>query len=120
MCGKNNSTTTYRSGMTGSPPRVREKHIFKNLIQPLTGITPACAGKTKSCTKQGKLSQDHPRVCGKNDYRLPENMRQAGSPPRVREKQNGESDTRVIVRITPACAGKTLKNPNEIKTFLSS
>ena len=43
-----------------------------------------------------------------------------GSPPRVREKLD---DPRIPPKqhgITPACAGKTLKDPNEIKTFLSS
>ena len=43
-----------------------------------------------------------------------------GSPPRVREKHQRVTRAHANTRITPACAGKTLKDPNEIKTFLSS
>ena len=50
----------------GSPPRMRERLRF--LIQSATPsrITPAYAGKTKIKKDRDKLSQDHPRVCGKD------------------------------------------------------
>ena len=63
--------------------------------------------------------QDHPRVCGKNSNREEKEQAVAGSPPRVREKLYTNRKTISDPGITPACAGKTLKGPNEIKTFLS-
>ena len=50
----------------GSPPRVREKRNFNRLMEYLNGITPACAGKTKTERAHRTL--------------------RPGSPPRVREK----------------------------------
>ena len=66
VCGKNYAKIYDAVDGTGSPPRVREKHVFQNQLFNVVGITPACAGKTR-------------RVCNCNcDI--------AGSPPRVREK----------------------------------
>ena len=58
-------------------------------------------------------------MCGKNGDILARSMTALGSPPRVREKLDTVVITIAWLGITPACAGKTLKGPNEIKTFLS-
>ena len=53
------------------------------------------------------MNEDHPRVCGKNsleDFTIPT---QPGSPPRVREKRSNVVSNFTLLRITPACAGKT-------------
>ena len=66
VCGKNFLRQLFALKRLGSPPRVREKHLVLIYILIHSGITPACAGKTCYflCCKQ--VSQDHPRVCGKN------------------------------------------------------
>ena len=46
VCGKNVPVPLAEFGMSGSPPRVREKHADFALVLDVRGITPACAGKT--------------------------------------------------------------------------
>ena len=70
-------------------------------------ITPACAGKTTSVLPSTLPATDHPRVCGENFQDLAAQYEKAGSPPRVRGKPVYPSSDKSIMRITPACAGKT-------------
>ena len=46
-------------------------------------------------------------MCGKNGLAVVSGQVMAGSPPRVREKQNFGTAETYPDRITPACAGKT-------------
>ena len=73
------------------------------------GITPACAGKTRTVGCLSTLPKDHPRVCGKNHDSAEQKITQEGSPPRVREKPVTSLSKALGGRITPACAGKTPK-----------
>ena len=50
--------------------------------------------------------RDHPRVCGEKSVCIIELWQQAGSPPRVRGKENKDRCDFCRTRITPACAGK--------------
>ena len=119
VCGKNYLQFKRMNRTTGSPPRVREKRIWNGNQFWYAGITPACAGKTMLSQHFQLNQQDHPRVCGKNLVALISTIFLMGSPPRVREKLFDNHMKFCVFRITPACAGKTLKGPNEIKTFLS-
>ena len=69
VCGKNTFWTNPFVDISGSPPRVREKHTMTCEKRLPPGITPACAGKTKSSLLNLVVVQDHPRVCGKNTKR---------------------------------------------------
>ena len=120
VCGKNSSLSISNILRTGSPPRVREKQCVVSTDLSNSGITPACAGKTPVSSFQRLMVRDHPRVCGKNKDILRPFFLILGSPPRVREKPGKFKLEDGSTGITPACAGKTLKDPNEIKTFLSS
>ena len=86
MCGKNAVIAVSIAGLTGSPPRVREKHISCKLNKEGPRITPACAGKTAARGLMILTVEDHPRVCGKNKDLVAKGLPSAGSPPRVREK----------------------------------
>ena len=77
----------------------------------MLGITPACAGKTASSALFCVLRRDHPRVCGKNSGKNYERVARGGSPPRVREKPMQGGGQEPKIRITPACAGKTVFYP---------
>ena len=66
VCGKNKIIRGIHSWIKGSPPRVREKRVIIHNAKAPTGITPACAGKTRTAAK--KIAS------------------LVGSPPRVREK----------------------------------
>ena len=93
---------------------MREKLAYFNLKLEDLGITPASAGKTVSISLSCKMGQDHPRECGKNPMIVFISSIILGSPPRVREKQGVDLMYAVSLRITPASAGKTLKDPIEI------
>ena len=51
--------------------------------------------------------EDHPRVCGEKCKAVSQRSQILGSPPRVRGKGAGGAGGTGIVRITPACAGKS-------------
>ena len=107
MCGKNQNKSSRELITMGSPPRVREKLDSKTLDCTVSGITPACAGKTLTVSDYHKETRDHPRVCGKNTKCVCTQGLNPGSPPRVREKP-ADTSWEVLGRgITPACAGKT-------------
>ena len=72
-----------------------------------TGITPACAGKSKVGNLAGNRVQDHPRVCGEKHILLILSTLLLGSPPRVRGKVQLIDAAGQACRITPACAGKS-------------
>ena len=108
VCGKNSLKKATILGALGSPPRVREKPLVISLRRYTVGITPACAGKTLERESSRLSWEDHPRVCGKNYNYSRFQSRRPGSPPRVREKLITHLLNAVRLRITPACAGKTL------------
>ena len=58
----------------------------------LSGITPACAGNTNINIKSDIIIEDHPRVCGEYQEASSVEVREVGSPPRVR----GIRDSRQI------------------------
>ena len=94
--------------MYGSPPRVRERHVSSVNNHTHGRITPACAGKTPLAILHLPGGEDHPRVCGKDITVNGAMNSPAGSPPRVRERPKNLWKLIFILRITPACAGKTL------------
>ena len=108
MCGKNKGSLVIICLSIGSPPRVREKPNGSYSRQNKSGITPACAGKTKCSGSPALVLSDHPRVCGKNYEARQKRERELGSPPRVREKQKYGISLNRLRGITPACAGKTI------------
>ena len=82
-----------------------------------TRITPACAGKTKANVMPIRVSKDHPRLRGEN---LPLSSCVAsigGSPPLARGKQIKAFCMGKILRITPACAGKTSDSTHKVAAF---
>ena len=91
----------------GSPPRGRGKVIAQRHALFGVGITPAWAGKSQSSFRAVLLHGDHPRVGGeKGSYRwVIKSVK--GSPPHGRGKVFLTDLVRVVVRITPAQAGKS-------------
>ena len=73
----------------------------------VSGITPACAGKTPLPLRAPSRQRDHPRVCGENRTDAWSVYLYMGSPPRVRGKHQILPDRSGWRGITPACAGKT-------------
>ena len=71
------------------------------------GLIPACAGKTRACTRPFRALSAHPRVCGENGGRAGELRRRRGSSPRVRGKPTDAALPGLPSGLIPACAGKT-------------
>ena len=109
MCGENGKTRSRVTSFLGSPPRVRGKLDEKPDGEFKFRITPACAGKTVLTMVLRELGEDHPRVCGENNRSRNQLGTIKGSPPRVRGKPALSGFLTGSMRITPACAGKTLR-----------
>src|SRR5699024_3479690 len=107
MCGKDQSLEVIVSIWVGSPPHVRERLCLHSLSVLYSGITPACAGKTKSISDHVSARKDHPRMCGKDIEKEKINGIDLGSPPHVRERLIKSLNLPEATGITPACAGKT-------------
>ena len=107
MCGKDTLNSVSISRRTGSPPHVRERLADVAYSCIAGGITPACAGKTAFVATDPNTVRDHPRMCGKDDCNYIIYRALKGSPPHVRERLATAFVTMLIMRITPACAGKT-------------
>ena len=111
MCGYYLTIGKLSNVSRGSPPRVRV--LLKSLrgATKSAGITPACAGTTLDKVLFAVLDKDHPRVCGYYLKKYGLSLTLRGSPPRVRVLQDVLAIRGAGGRITPACAGTTLKDP---------
>ena len=107
MCGKDPCKTKSGPRVSGSPPHVRERLADVAYSCIAGGITSACAGKTAFVATDPNTVRDHPRMCGKDDCNYIIYRALKGSPPHVRERLATAFVTMLIMRITPACAGKT-------------
>ena len=95
-------------------PHVRGKDTRRQRDDSVRGITPACAGKSRSSCTSASRARDHPRVCGEKNACRCESSILSGLPPRVRGKENGRAAVSDIMGITPACAGKRPKRADRL------
>ena len=108
MCGKDPIPWQASARPSGSPPHVRERHFHMIIMRWRDGITPACAGKTYGSLFRFVGGKDHPRMCGKDSEKWLRLHGMIGSPPHVRERLPHDFILVLRLRITPACAGKTV------------
>ena len=97
--------------MSGSPPHVRGKDCDIPLPPLSVRITPACAGKSTTRHRTAAFYRDHPRMCGEKPLIYKHGTYGEGSPPHVRGKVRIGGTDYARGRITPACAGKSLFQP---------
>ena len=90
-----------------SPPRWRGKAAPLYVVVLNLGITPALAGKRGWIAASGNAGVDHPRVGGEKPNRILWDSFKRGSPPRWRGKASTALWYAVLLRITPALAGKS-------------
>ena len=95
----------------GSPPLARERRIIPIRRDPVSGITPARAGKTIIQGEMTLFDRDHPRSRGKDFKVFSPSSDELGSPPLARERLRPRPIAPVVVGITPARAGKTNYRP---------
>ena len=65
---------------------MRGKEAAHDLDKARRGITPAYAGKSNGGPRLGKVTKDHPRVCGEKEINKTVVHYRVGSPPRMRGK----------------------------------
>ena len=106
VCGEKTAVCHDHASEVGSPPRVRGKARNNFDLEFEIGITPACAGKSRTMVTFPSFSRDHPRVCGEKYLQNVARYSGSGSPPRVRGKAPAGVAASVATGITPACAGK--------------
>ena len=109
VCGEKVGPVGCVSGWQGSPPRVRGKDTRSKSAYNSAGITPACAGKRTRRLQMRQDERDHPRVCGEKRSLSHHRGGLLGSPPRVRGKATQQRPGVRRRRITPACAGKSVR-----------
>ena len=110
VCGENDERRRCCGGHAGSSPRVRGKHDLHEGHGPQRGLIPACAGKTMFADVSAAKSTAHPRVCGENRRAASAARWARGSSPRVRGKPVREVPGFRVLRLIPACAGKTRRS----------
>ena len=86
VCGENIRARSPNTMFAGSSPRVRGKQRDFWTQNALTGLIPACAGKTGRLGKPSRSTRAHPRVCGENLALGQVHDLHRGSSPRVRGK----------------------------------
>ena len=106
MCGEKGLLPVSEPQRAGSPPHVRGKDSWLDKLMILARITPACAGKSGWPSQSPPPHQDHPRMCGEKPNSTRGYPFVSGSPPHVRGKGALVVADRLLIRITPACAGK--------------
>ena len=70
VCGENREIVPCCTPSAGSSPRVRGKPFLEIKVKPMSGLIPACAGKTRSRACQPACTGAHPRVCGENLFKV--------------------------------------------------
>ena len=86
---------------------MRGKRVDAGKFSELTGLIPACAGKTINHLPADVPNGAHPRVCGENPPTFLNPNSAAGSSPRVRGKRRTNRHRAHSGGLIPACAGKT-------------
>ena len=101
----------------GSSPHARGTHAAFEKAIAATGIIPACAGNTSTCTSRGVMRGDHPRMRGEHygdsdfvDELEGSSPHARGTPGHGRLRYDGDG-------IIPACAGNTVSGSAMAKTM---
>ena len=92
----------------GSPPHARGRLKQDRLDTYWARITPACAGKTPAALPRCAATGDHPRMRGEDGPFASMDVYDLGSPPHARGRLLYTASHCLRLRITPACAGKTI------------
>ena len=112
-CGEKDQRHPSVRRRGGSPPRMRGEAFDGIKKAAEDRITPAHAGRRKSCNGRVVSIEDHPRACGEKPQPKPPPLELEGSPPRMRGEEYLVSPDVAKPRITPAHAGRSLTvSPN--------
>ena len=105
--GEHKQVTGAWARLGGSSPHALGAHILCNLVEPIVGIIPACAGSTSSRAWATPPSGDHPRMRGKHRANLLMSLSVAGSSLHARGAPVQAGELGDATGIISACAGST-------------
>ena len=114
MCGEKESVNDGTAIRAGSPPRMRGKGPARGWRSIQKGITPAHAGKSPRALRRPGGRRDHPRTCGEKWVMVRIVTEFWGSPPHMRGKGRFEVFISKPLGITPAHAGKSLRDVKSV------
>ena len=106
-CGEKSFALCSIHQHRGSPPHMRGKGSQAGISRATDRITPAHAGKRAVLLLLSISAGDHPRTCGE---KFPSKLLSVvilGSLPHVRGKEVEHRAGVAVLRITPACAGRS-------------
>ena len=89
----------------GSPPHARGRPPPGTAQAPVRGLTPACAGTSKSANPHTRMSWAHPRMRGDVSRMSIAPAKIRGSPPHARGRRRQARPPASRPGLTPACAG---------------
>ena len=112
--GKSNGKIQRRFKKGDHPRLCGEKLLRENGLVYEIRITPAYAGKSLVVAGVCYDKQDHPRLCGEKFISPQSIVTNLGSPPPMRGKGKQSLNYVDVDRITPAYAGKSGINCNQI------
>ena len=116
MRGEDTTSLLPSQEHTGSPPHARGRRSGSTCLNMSYRITPACAGKTTMRARPCKTKTDHPRMRGEDVEESVGGLLQLGSPPHARGRLDVTKGDIDYERITPACAGKTIRRVSSLKS----
>ena len=107
LCGEKSSVIFLVQSFLGSPPPMRGKGVSGFSLTSVSRITPAYAGKSLRAFFHFVFLKDHPRLCGEKRNIFRRRSCDIGSPPPMRGKAFHTKNSLLLIRITPAYAGKS-------------
>ena len=105
--GENLIRRDHRRVLRGSSPLTRGKPVAGTANEPVGGLIPAHAGKTRALTQVSEHERAHPRSRGENPRTWTPTGPISGSSPLTRGKLAQQGATLAELRLIPAHAGKT-------------
>ena len=109
-CGENRFLPGRGVLRRGLPPQVRGELAAVGSGHRAAGLTPAGAGRTGSLPVGSASPRAYPRRCGENARVFGGATNGDGLPPQVRGEHGDGPGERHRVRLTPAGAGRTLRD----------
>ena len=114
ICGEKRGAPVSLIRSAGSPPHMRGKGSFFNVLNCVIRITPAYAGKRLKRPMGDASAEDHPRICGEKACAGRNRSCEKVSPPHMRGKATVSRFIMMPMGITPAYAGKSITRLGEI------